>query len=253
MTSAIRAVGLPVVRHDCIDDFLFHELCEPGRIVVEVSLYALRPFRGERGTERSRRRGARRGRRHAARRELLDQYLELDDGEKAILAGVVEGRPNKQIAGDISCCERTVKDRRSRMMRKFAVRARSSSWCGPGGNCNARSMTGRACGISTALRRPLRQTDEGRPRRLSMKHLVLSSSTSWRCSSSMTLVSVAHAQTRNAGWEMGADLVYQTSHDINFNGGSHAELDDDLGIAGDVRLSPQRPVRAAVQTSTGRT
>lgn len=62
-----------------------------------------------------------------------------------------------------------------------------------------------------------------------MKHLVLSSCMALL--SSMTLVAVAHAQSRDSGWEMGADLIYQSSHDINFNGGSHAELDDDLGIA----------------------
>ena len=62
-----------------------------------------------------------------------------------------------------------------------------------------------------------------------MKHLVLSSCMALL--SSMTLVAVAHAQSRDAGWEMGADLIYQSSHDINFNGGSHAALDDDPGIA----------------------
>ena len=50
---------------------------------------------------------------------------------------------------------------------------------------------------------------------------------------SMTLMSAAHSQSgsRNEGWELGTDVVYQTSHDINFNGGSHASLEDDLGLA----------------------
>ena len=107
------------MRHDCIDDFLFHESVSPAASWWRCRSTGCGRSEASEVLKRSRRRGARRGRRHAARRELLDQYLELDDGEKAILAGVVEGRPNKQIAGDISCCERTVKDRRSRMMRKF--------------------------------------------------------------------------------------------------------------------------------------
>lgn len=61
-----------------------------------------------------------------------------------------------------------------------------------------------------------------------MKHLVLNSCVA--VLSSMTLVSVAQAD-RDAGWELGTDLIYQTGHDINFNGGSRAELDEDLGIA----------------------
>lgn len=64
-----------------------------------------------------------------------------------------------------------------------------------------------------------------------MKHLVLSSCLA--VLSSTMLATVAHAQSgsRDAGWELGTDVVYQTSHDISFNGGSHAELDDDLGLA----------------------
>ena len=44
--------------------------------------------------------------------------------------------------------------------------------------------------------------------------------------------SVANAAgERGPGWEFGADLIYQLSKDIDFNGGSKASLDDDLGIA----------------------
>jgi opacity protein-like surface antigen len=64
-----------------------------------------------------------------------------------------------------------------------------------------------------------------------MKHLVLSPCVA--ALASMTLVSVAHGQSgsRDAGGELGTDLVYQASHDISFNGGSDASLDDDLGLA----------------------
>lgn len=167
MTSAIAAVGLPVVRHDCIDDFLFNELCEPGCIVVEVSLarggrfdasdlfseigavmpvivvadyddvptsvqimkagavdYLVSPVAADRllgALLRAIHIDEMRHRRHAAGRELLDLYLKLADDEKTILAAVVDGRLNKQLAGVFSCCERTVKKRRSRMMRKFGA------------------------------------------------------------------------------------------------------------------------------------
>jgi opacity protein-like surface antigen len=39
------------------------------------------------------------------------------------------------------------------------------------------------------------------------------------------------SRSRDTGWEVGADLIYQDSTDISFNGGSSASLDDDLGIA----------------------
>lgn len=40
----------------------------------------------------------------------------------------------------------------------------------------------------------------------------------------------AHAE-RDPGWEYGADIIFQASQDIDFNGGSAASLDDDFGIA----------------------
>jgi opacity protein-like surface antigen len=40
----------------------------------------------------------------------------------------------------------------------------------------------------------------------------------------------AHAE-RTTGWEYGAELIYQDSQDIDFEGGSFASLDDDLGLA----------------------
>jgi opacity protein-like surface antigen len=46
-------------------------------------------------------------------------------------------------------------------------------------------------------------------------------------------VSVANAQSssRETGWEVGSELIYQTSHDVNFEGGSQLSFKDDLGIA----------------------
>ncbi len=40
----------------------------------------------------------------------------------------------------------------------------------------------------------------------------------------------AHAD-RDTGWEFGADLIYQDSQDIDFEGGSTASLDSDVGLA----------------------
>jgi opacity protein-like surface antigen len=42
--------------------------------------------------------------------------------------------------------------------------------------------------------------------------------------------SVAHAE-RDAGWEFGGEAVYQFSQDIDFDGGSFASLEDDIGLA----------------------
>jgi opacity protein-like surface antigen len=41
----------------------------------------------------------------------------------------------------------------------------------------------------------------------------------------------AHAAERERGWDVGADLLYQDSQDITFDGGSTASLDDDIGVA----------------------
>jgi opacity protein-like surface antigen len=43
--------------------------------------------------------------------------------------------------------------------------------------------------------------------------------------------SAAALAERQPGWDAGADLIYQDSQDITFNGGSAASLDDDLGLA----------------------
>jgi opacity protein-like surface antigen len=45
------------------------------------------------------------------------------------------------------------------------------------------------------------------------------------------LCSQAALAERQPGWDFGGDLVYQDSKDINFDGGSFANIEDDLGIA----------------------
>lgn len=45
------------------------------------------------------------------------------------------------------------------------------------------------------------------------------------------LWSAGASAEREPGWDFGAELIYQDAQDIDFNGGSRAELDDDLGLA----------------------
>ena len=61
-------------------------------------------------------------RRTTAQRELRALYARfvlLTDTERAIFAGVLSHRLNKQMAGDLGTCERTVKAMRARMMMKL--------------------------------------------------------------------------------------------------------------------------------------
>ena len=46
----------------------------------------------------------------------------------------------------------------------------------------------------------------------------------------LLLLSTA-ALARQPGWDFGAELVYNFSQDISFDGGSHASIEDDLGVA----------------------
>jgi FixJ family two-component response regulator len=62
--------------------------------------------------------------RSAARRELRElcmRFASLSGAERTIFLGVVSHRLNKQIAGDLGACERTVKALRARMMAKLNV------------------------------------------------------------------------------------------------------------------------------------
>ncbi len=53
------------------------------------------------------------------------------------------------------------------------------------------------------------------------------------CATSLTLLlfSGAALADRQPGWEFGGEVIYQYSQDLNFEGGSSAALDDDIGLA----------------------
>ena len=53
--------------------------------------------------------------------ELQRRFETLTERERAVMAGVVLGRLNKQIAGDLGTSEKTVKTHRSHVMRKMAA------------------------------------------------------------------------------------------------------------------------------------
>lgn len=51
------------------------------------------------------------------------------------------------------------------------------------------------------------------------------------CVSAALVCSGPVAADRQPGWEFGADLLFQDSIDVSFDGGSRASLEDDFGIA----------------------
>jgi len=62
--------------------------------------------------------------RYAARsevRELLNRYKTLTARERAVFAGVAEGKLNKQVAVEVGACERTIKSERAKMMKKLQL------------------------------------------------------------------------------------------------------------------------------------
>jgi FixJ family two-component response regulator len=56
---------------------------------------------------------------HMHRREITQMYETLQGVERAVFAGVVDGKLNKQLAGELNMCERTIKTYRAQMMSKF--------------------------------------------------------------------------------------------------------------------------------------
>lgn len=54
-------------------------------------------------------------------RELRARYEQLTAAERAIFHGVVRNMLNKQLAGQLGTCERTIKAQRSRMMQKMRL------------------------------------------------------------------------------------------------------------------------------------
>ena len=62
--------------------------------------------------------------RHAAHREvrdLLERYKTLTARERAVFAGVAEGKLNKQVAVEVGACERTIKSERAKRMKKLRL------------------------------------------------------------------------------------------------------------------------------------
>ena len=55
-------------------------------------------------------------------RRLSDIIGALTPREREVLAGIVTGRLNKQIAGDLGIAEKTIKYHRGNLMRKMKVR-----------------------------------------------------------------------------------------------------------------------------------
>lgn len=54
-------------------------------------------------------------------RDLLERYRTLTDRERAVFAGVAEGKLNKQVAVEVGACERTIKSERAKMMKKLQL------------------------------------------------------------------------------------------------------------------------------------
>ncbi|MGO4391690.1 response regulator transcription factor [Variovorax sp. M-6] len=61
--------------------------------------------------------------REAQRRSVQTQLDRLSPRERQVLDGVLRGRLNKQIAGDMGIAEKTVKVHRARVMEKMGVRS----------------------------------------------------------------------------------------------------------------------------------
>lgn len=53
--------------------------------------------------------------------DLLERYKTLTPRERAVFAGVAEGKLNKQVAVEVGACERTIKSERAKMMKKLRL------------------------------------------------------------------------------------------------------------------------------------
>lgn len=59
----------------------------------------------------------------AALRDLYARFDSLTNTERTIFFGVIRNRLNKQLAGDLGTCERTIKAQRARMMKKLGAKS----------------------------------------------------------------------------------------------------------------------------------
>jgi len=63
-------------------------------------------------------------RRRKARRQRVEERLALlSEGERAVLNLILEGKLNKEIAAELGLSNRTVEDRRARLMKKMGARS----------------------------------------------------------------------------------------------------------------------------------
>jgi RNA polymerase sigma factor (sigma-70 family) len=60
-------------------------------------------------------------RRKARRQQLQDRLGQLNEGERAVLNLILEGKINKEIAEELGISTRTVEDRRARIMKKMGA------------------------------------------------------------------------------------------------------------------------------------
>ncbi len=58
---------------------------------------------------------------HLNTQAVRDRYETLENEERAVFCGIVKGKLNKQLAGELNKCERTIKTYRAQMMSKLNV------------------------------------------------------------------------------------------------------------------------------------
>ncbi len=100
--------------------------------------FLTKPARGEElleAVERALARGAAARDVRARQRKWRERYATLTPCERRVFALIVRGLPNKQIADEVSACERTVKAHRAQVMHKMRVQApaelgRAVEWLG---------------------------------------------------------------------------------------------------------------------------
>ena len=73
--------------------------------------------------ERALARGAQEWEQRARRRELRARFDPLTPREREVLAHILSGQMNKQIAGDLGSTERTIKMHRANLMAKLQVQS----------------------------------------------------------------------------------------------------------------------------------